>query len=151
MTDYYPNPAPYRPPPQTPPYLPVQSRQSPISYPIPQQFPPPKRRARVVLLVACVVAFAAAAVFASLYIGADGDHDAAIVQLDERKTRLVDVREGLTAAEAEQADAEERNDDLRTELTTLKTCVDAVQHYLWDGLEGAARTTALDAMFTACQ
>lgn len=156
MADHYANPVPHQRP-QTPHYLPTQSRQSPISHPIPQQFPPPppvrppKQRARIVLLVACVVAFAAAAVFASLYIRADGDHDAAVARLDERTTRLADVREQLAAAEGGKTDAEERNADLTEEHTTLKACVDAVQHYLWDGLEGAAEDAALDAMFTSCQ
>lgn len=165
-------------PPQTPPYLPVQSRQSPISQPIPQQYPyqqqfppqqypqqyppqsqlppqPPVRapghRARLVLVIACALAFAAAALFGVLYVGADGDHDEAVAQLDDRQSQLADVRERLTAAEAERVTAEGRNADLETEHTALKACVDAVQHYLWDGLEGTARDAALDAMFTACQ
>lgn len=163
MTDYYPTQYPPRQQPRTPSYLPEQSRQSPISQPIPRQYPypqqvppqPPVRapghRARLVLLVACAVAFAAAVLFGALYVGADGDHDTAVAQLDERRSQLADVRERLTAGEAERADAEERNADLESEQTTLKACVDAVQHYLWDGLAGTARDAALDAMFTACQ
>lgn len=158
MSDYS---APYQPqrPPQTPPYLPVQ--RPPISQPFPQQFPQPfsppspprqqKQRARVVLLVACVLALAASGVFGALYIAADSDRDAAVARLEERKSQLAEVRERLGAAEDAQAGAESRNGDLEAEKITLTTCVDAVQHYLWDGLEGTARETALDAMFTACQ
>jgi hypothetical protein len=163
-TQFQPQP-PFQPQqPQTPPYLPVQSRQSPISHPIPQQqyYPPQypqqfpqqpqkKERARIVLLIACVVTFAIAGVFGALYIGADSDHDAAVARLEERKSQLAEVRERLTTAEDAQESAETRNGDLETEKATLTTCVDAVQHYLWDGLEGTARDAALDAMFTACQ
>jgi hypothetical protein len=52
---------------------------------------------------------------------------------------------------AAQDSAETRNSDLEAEKATLTTCVDAVQRYLWDGLEGTARDAAVDAMFTACQ
>lgn len=156
MSDYHSTPYQPQRPPQTPPYLPVQRQ--PISQPFPQQqYPPPqppqppKQRARVVLLVACVLALAAAGVFGALYVAADSDRDAAVARLDERKSQLAEVRERLTAAKAEEESGESRNGDLEAEKTTLKTCVDAVQHYLWDGLEGTARETALDAMFTACQ
>ena len=159
-TEFQPQP-PFQPP--RPPYLPVQSRQSPISHPIPQQqyppqypqqqFPPPpkKQRARIVLLVACVVTFAIAGVSGALYVGADSDRDAAIGRLEERKSQLAEARERLTTAEDAQESAQTRVGDLEAEKTTLTTCVDAVQHYLWDGLEGTAREAALDAMFTACQ
>lgn len=170
MSDFQPTqfqPPPFQPQtpqPQTPPYLPVQSRQSPISQPIPQQQydptrypqqfpqqPRKKERARIVLLIACVVTFAIAGVFGALYIGADSDHDAAVARLEERKSQLADVRERLTTAEDAQESAETRNDDLEAEKATLTTCVEAVQRYLWDGLEGTARDAALDAMFTSCQ
>jgi hypothetical protein len=168
MSDYFPAPhqqprPQQQPQPQTPPYLPVQSQQSPISHPIPrqhypqqypQQFPQQpqkKQRARIVLLIACIAAFATAGVFGALYIGADSDHDAAVARLEERKSQLAEVRERLTTTEDAQESAETRNSDLEAEKATLKTCVDAVQHYLWDGLEGTARDTALNAMFTACQ
>ncbi|MBB4909636.1 hypothetical protein [Actinophytocola algeriensis] len=165
MSDHYPGP--YRQPQQQQqPHLPVQSPRSPISQPIPQQYPQqfpqqfpqpfpqqwqPKQRARIVLLVACVVAFATAGVFGALYIGADSGHDAAVARLAERKSQLAEVRERLTTAAAAQDSAETRNSDLEAEKATLTTCVDAVQHYLWDGLEGTARDAAVDAMFTACQ
>lgn len=146
------------------PQPPHQPRQSPISqpfqqpmmmYPPPQRPrmppPPPKRRARTVLAVACGLAFAAAAVFGWLYVSADGDHDTAIAQLDQRQGELADVRSQLGDAEKKKSSAQEHNDGLESENATLTTCVEAVQHYLWDGLEGAPRTTAFNAMYDACQ
>ncbi|GAB1516048.1 hypothetical protein [Actinophytocola sp. KF-1] len=137
------------------PELPHQPRRSPISQPFPLPVayppPPPRRRAGLVLLIACAVAFAAAAVFAGLYVAADGDHDAAIARLDDRKGALADVRARIGDAEEAQAAAEAHNDDLAAENAKLTTCVEAVRHYLWDGLEGAARTSAFDAMYDACQ
>lgn len=141
MSDYHATP--YQQ--QTPPYFPM--RRQPIMPP--QE--PPKQRARIILLAACVLALAAASVFGALYVAADSDRDAAVARLDERKSQLAEVRERLTTAKAEEESGESRNGDLEAEKTSLKTCVDAVQHYLWDGLEGTARETALDAMFTACQ
>jgi hypothetical protein len=166
MSDYHTSPYQPQQQPRTPPYLPVQSRQSPISHPIPQQFPqqypqqypsqypqqqPPKQRARTVLLIACAVAFVTAGVFGFLYVGADSDRDAAVVRLDERKARLAEVRDRLATTEDAREGAQTRVSDLEAEKTSLTTCVDAVQHYLWDGLEGTARDAALDAMVTACQ
>lgn len=145
------------------PELPQQPRQSPISQPFPQpmmyapppppmpQPPPQKRIARVVLSIACGLAFAAAAVFGWLYVSADGDHDTAIARLDQRKGELADVRSQLGDAEKAKSSAQEHNDGLESENATLTTCVEAVQHYLWDGLEGAPRTTAFNAMYDACQ
>ena len=144
------------------PELPQQPRQSPISQPFPQPMlyappppmappPPPKRRARVVLAIACGLAFAAAAVVGWLYVSADGDHDTAIARLDQRKGELAAVRSQLGDAEKAKSSAQERNSGLESENATLTTCVEAVQHYLWDGLEGDARTTAFNAMYDACQ
>lgn len=140
------------------PELPRQPRQSPISQPFPRPMlyappppPPPKRTARVVLSIACGLAFAAAAVFGWLYVSADGEHDAAIARLDQRNGELADVRSQLGDAEKAKSSAQEHNDGLAAENATLTTCVSAVQHYLWDGLEGAARTTAFNAMYDACQ
>jgi hypothetical protein len=145
--------------PMSHPQLPEQPRQPPISQPFPLPFPlpfslpvpPPKRRTGLVLVVACLFAFAAAAVSAVLYVGADGDHDAAVARLGERGGELTDARARTRAAADARADAEARNTGLETEKATLTTCVDAVRHYLWDGLEGTERDTALDAMFTTCQ
>jgi len=145
------------------PELPQQPRQSPISQPFPRPMlyappvapmappPPPKRRAKVVLSIACGLAFAAAAVFGWLYVSADGDHDAAVARLDQRQGELAEVRSQLGDAEKTKSTAQERNDGLESENATLTTCVEAVQHYLWDGLEGPARTTAFNAMYDACQ
>ena len=142
------------------PRLPQQPRQSPISQPFPQPmaYPPPppraappKRRAGLVLLIACAVAFAAAAVFAGLYVAADADHDAGVARLADKEKELADVRARIGAAEETQASAEARNGDLEAENATLTTCVEAVRHYLWDGLEGDARTPAFNAMYSACQ
>lgn len=151
------------------PQLPHQPRQSPISQPFPQPMtmypppqmppppmppppmPPPKRRARTVLAIACGLAFAAAAVFGWLYVSADGEHDTAIARLDQRQGELAVVRSQLGDAEKTKSSAQERNDGLESENATLTTCVEAVQHYLWDGLEGAPRTTAFNAMYDACQ
>lgn len=145
---------------------PQQPRRSPISRPLPLPMalpmappipppmtppPPPKRRPQLVLVIACAVAFATAAVSAVLYVGADGDHDAAVARLDERTDELADVRVRAGDAKGAQDDAEARNADLETEKATLTACVAAVRHYLWDGLEGTERDTALDAMFTSCQ
>ena len=147
------------------PELPQQPRQSPISQPFPRPvaYPPPpvapaapppppsKRRAGLVLVTACVVAFAAAAVFAGLYVAADGDHDTAVAELEQRNKELTDVRARIGDAEEATSSAEAHNGDLEAENATLTTCVDAVRHYLWDGLEGDARTPAFNAMYDACQ
>lgn len=143
------------------PELPQQPRQSPISQPFPRPMvmypppqlppPPPKRRARTVLAIACGLAFVAAAVFGWLYVSADGDHDTAVARLDQRREELANVRSQLGDAEKAKSSAQEHNDGLASENATLTTCVEAVQHYLWDGLEGAPRTTAFNAMYDACQ
>jgi hypothetical protein len=114
--------------------------------------PGPRRapRTRTVFVVA-VVAFVAAALSATLYVTADADHDAAAAVLAEREAELADVRADVLATDAERALAERRNAGLEEDNTALTGCVDAVRHYLWDGLTGAARDSALDAMFEACQ
>lgn len=144
------------PPPISQPF--PQPMSQPVSHPFPQQqqypqpFPrQPKRRARIVLLIACVVAFAGAAVFGGLYVNAVGDHDAAVEQLDKERGELADVRARVSTTAEERTAAEKRNTDLEAERTALSACAKAVQHYLWDGLEGTARQTAFDAMYDACQ
>lgn len=108
-------------------------------------------RTRAVLVVAAVVMVVAAALSATLYVTADADHDAAVALLDERRAEFADLRGDVVTADAERALAEQRNARLDAENTALTACVDAVRHYLWDGLTGTARETALSAMFEACQ
>lgn len=112
--------------------------------------PPPRRKRRTGLVIACAVAFAAAAVSGWLYIRADGDHDAAAAVLGARDRELAEVRGRIGPAQDARADAEARNADLESENAALTACVTAVQRYLWDGLEGDARSAAFDTMFTAC-
>jgi hypothetical protein len=146
--------------PMSHPQLPRGPRRPPISppFPAPMRYAPPpppfvrpKRRARLVLLIACAVAFAAAATFAGLYVAAAADRDTALARLADVRGDLTDVRGQVAAAAEEQASAEDRNDDLEAENTALNACVEAVHHYLWDGLEGAARTAAFSTMYDACQ
>jgi hypothetical protein len=142
------------PPPISQPF--PQQQYTRYALPLPQNFPPPfspprRSRARLVLVLAAVVAFAVAGVFGALYVGADGDHDAAVSLLDERTGQLADTRQQLGTAEDELADAQDRNADLEAAGAPLKACVDAVQHYLWDTLTDAETTAAIDTMFTVCQ
>jgi hypothetical protein len=163
------NPAPYGSPPSYPPIpvappsyppIPAQSDSSPAM--IPAAYPsapysglmtpePPRRsRARLFLIVAAVLAFAVAGTFAGLYVVADGDHEKAVTTLEDKKSELADVKQQNTTATGERDQAEQRNGDLETANGGLKPCVDATQHYLWDGTEGTEREAALDAMFAAC-
>jgi hypothetical protein len=111
-----------------------------------------KSRARLVLIVAAVLMFAVAGVFAGLYVAAESDHDKANSVLEDKKAELVDVKADITAAEGDKSDAEQKNSDLESQNSGLEPCVDATQHYLWDvtGAPDAERQAALDAMFDAC-
>jgi hypothetical protein len=120
-------------------------------YPQPSGAPERRSRARVVLVVAAVLAFAVAGLFTGLYVAASGDRDAAVALLDERKAQLAAAQERLGTAEEAASAARDRNSGLEAQGTALQTCVDAVQHYLWDSLTDAETTVAIDAMFTACE
>ncbi|MFI7675870.1 hypothetical protein [Actinophytocola sp. NPDC049390] len=140
----------------TPMSYPPEPFPRPMAYPPPPPFAPyrttpPKPRAGLVLVIACAVAFALAALFAWLYVAADGDRDTATARFEDTKRELADVRARTGSAAEAQSSAEAHNDDLEAENAALTACVKAVQHYLWDGLTGAARTPAFNAMYDACQ
>lgn len=183
MTDYYGNQPPQNPqypsgpfpsqpyPPSPPGGLPSQYPQSPAGG-LPAQNPPatapwspsyytsgqppqpaPKSKAKIVLIVAAVLMFAAAGVFAGLYVAAESDHDKATSVLEDKKAELAGVKEEITTAEEAKSSAESRNSDLESQNSALSPCVDATYNYLWDvPLEApdADRQAALSAMIDAC-
>jgi hypothetical protein len=121
------------------------------SYYAPQEPQPVKKsRSRLVLIALAVVMFVAAGVLAGLYVAADGDREKATSTLTDKKAELSDVRGQVSAAEESKSTAEQNNNDLESKNSALQPCVEATQHYLWDGLEGAERDAAIDAMFAAC-
>jgi hypothetical protein len=114
--------------------------------------PPVERRKRSgPLVVLAVILFVAAALLATLYVMADRDHDAATALLDTRMAELAGVRGQIATTDAQRAAAAQRVTGLEDTNAELTTCVDAVRHYLWDGLAGAERDAALDTMFEVCQ
>lgn len=138
--------------PQPPANFPDSSSLSSYYSPPTGQTPQPARksRSRLVLTVVAVVMFVAAGVLAGLYIAADSEHEKVTTTLEERKAELGALTEQIAAAEKEKSAAEQANTDLETQNDALLPCVEATQHYLWDGLEGAEREAAIDAMFAAC-
>jgi hypothetical protein len=112
----------------------------------------PRSRAKVVLIVAAVLMFACAGVFAGLYVATESDHDTVSSELTEKKGQLADVKKDVTAAEDRKSSAKDTNGDLEDQNAALKPCVEATQHYLWDvnGAPDAERQAALDAMWDAC-
>jgi hypothetical protein len=114
--------------------------------------PAPKSRAKVVLIVVAVLMFAAAGVFAGLYVAAESDHDKATSVLEDKKAELTAVKGEITTAEEAKSAAEQTNSDLESQNSALTPCVEATQHYLWDVTDApdAERQVALDAMFDAC-
>lgn len=116
--------------------------------------PEPARRskAKIVLIVAAVLMFAAAGVFAGLYVAAESDHDKATSVLEDKKAELAEVKSAISSVADAKSSAEQRNSDLESQNTALTPCVEATQHYLWDvdGQSDEVRQAALDAMFDAC-
>jgi flagellar basal body-associated protein FliL len=112
--------------------------------------PAPKSKARVILIVAAVLMFATAGVFAGLYVATESDHDKAVSVLEDKKAELADVKKDVTSAEADKSTAEDQNADLESTKTALSPCVEATQHFLWDNLSDAESQAAIDAMEAAC-
>jgi flagellar basal body-associated protein FliL len=104
----------------------------------------PKNTARIILIVAAVLMFAGAGVFAGLYVAANSDHDKASSVLDDRKAELADVKKNVSAAEGDKSDAEQHNSDLDSQNSALQPCVDATKHFIWD-----LPSTASDAEVSA--
>jgi hypothetical protein len=128
---------------------------APMSMPAPDHLPvPPPRpsgaRATVVLGVLVAVLFLAAIASVVLYLSARGEHETAVSRLAERKGALAATSQQVASTGAVLRAADQRNGALETANADLKTCVDAVQHYLWDGLTGDARIAAVDQLFIAC-
>lgn len=169
MTDYrtdpMPQPMPLQMPQPTPWPVPGPRSALPISGPLPQltaplpPTPPPwpltqeprKPRSSTALIVVTVVLFVAAALAGTLYITADRDRDAAVALSADRQTDLATAKEQVASTEEGASLAEGDNTALTDENTTLRTCVEAVQAYLWDDLAEQERLDAADRMWTACQ
>ncbi len=113
---------------------------------------PRRRRRRSVIVLAALAStlFLAAGVLTALLVMAGRDHDAAAGRLDDVRAELTGVRERVASAEAERNGVERRNTALQAEKSELSACVEAMRHYLWDGLTGTARSAALNTMFTEC-
>jgi hypothetical protein len=144
--------------PPTPPALPRLSPPPPL--PSAQQTPltdpprwprPGRQRKNTALIVTAVVFFVAAALSGTLYVLADRDHDAAVARLAEQREDLTTAREQVDSTAAQVSAEEEDNTALSDENAALSACVDAVQHYLWDGLVDPERSAALTRMFDLCQ
>jgi hypothetical protein len=143
---------------------PLPTRQFPTGMPAPQPMPamplgpslPPvprrNRRRTAVVLAALAAAFlVTAGVFAALFVAAAGDHEDAVARADQRRGELADLADRVSASEAERQRTEQRNTGLESENADLTECVDAIRHYLSDGLTDAQAVTALDAAFVACE
>jgi flagellar basal body-associated protein FliL len=112
--------------------------------------PAPKSRARLILIVAAVLMFATAGVFAGLYVATESDHDKAASVLEDKRSELAGVKKDVTSAEADKSSAEDENASLESTKTALSPCVEATQHFLWDNLTDAESQAAIDAMEAAC-
>jgi hypothetical protein len=109
-------------------------------------------RTGVATLVALASLFlVSAGVFVTLFLIAAGDHDSAVARLDERQSELTSVNDKVVSAEAERKRAEDRNKGLKSDNADMTPCVEAMRHYLWDGLSDSARTVAVREVFTKCQ
>jgi len=128
---------------------------TPPRFPAPLPMPAPPRpgggRATVVLAVVAALLFAAGIVFGVLYLSARGDHDAAAAALTERQNSLAEVNLRVSSTDSARQAADQRNGALENENTELTACVEAVRHYLWDGLVGVERDAAVDRLFTTCE
>ncbi|MGH3875590.1 MAG: hypothetical protein ACRDSK_00985 [Actinophytocola sp.] len=135
---------PVPPPPAWPPVPPV---------PLMPPMPPPRRNGRATAtLAALAVAFlAAAGVFAALLVSAGGDHATSTDRLNELRGELTDLDARAVAQDAKRSQAERHNSSLEADNAELTPCVEAMRHYLWDGLTGAERRSALDAVVTLCR
>ncbi|MBP2330586.1 hypothetical protein JOF56_010971 [Kibdelosporangium banguiense] len=87
----------------------------------------------------------------TLFLVAGNDHESAVARFDERQNELTSVNDQVATAEAERQRAEERNKALKSDNADMTGCVEAMRHYLWDGLADAARTAAVREVFTKCQ
>jgi hypothetical protein len=114
---------------------------------------PPRRngRATAILAALVVVLLAAAGVFAALLVSASGDHAASTDRLDRLRGELTDLDARLVAQDAKRSQAERHNSSLEADNAELTPCVEAMRHYLWDGLTGAERESALDDVVTLCR
>jgi flagellar basal body-associated protein FliL len=114
----------------------------------------PRNTARIVLIVAAVLMFAAAGVFAGFYIAANSDHDKASSVLQDKKSDLADVKKNVSAAEGDKSSATEHNSDLETQNAALKPCIDATEHFIWElptGTPDAEVSAAIQAMRDSCK
>jgi hypothetical protein len=158
------DPFPQQSPPTPPAWQQVAAPQPPASVPTPPPWPRPvapeatppwpqpvKTKKNVALIVTAVVLFVAAALSGTLYVLADRDHDAAVAELADHRADLTEAREQVDSTEDRVTAEEQENSALSDENTELQSCVDAVQHYLWDGLVDPERSAALNRMFTLCQ
>jgi flagellar basal body-associated protein FliL len=107
---------------------------------------PAKRRntAKIILIVAAVLMFAGAGVFAGLFVSANSDHDKATSVLNDRQAELADTKKDVSAAEGDRSDAEQHNSDLESQNSALQPCVDATKHFIWD-LPSTASTAEVSA------
>jgi hypothetical protein len=119
--------------------------------PLPPSFRRARRRTALLLGVVAVVLFLVAGAFAGLYVMANGQRDAATVQLDDRRGELSGLDGQRGATEQARDEATRRNAELESTRAELAECVEAVRHYLWDDLTSADQNTALDQMFALCQ
>jgi flagellar basal body-associated protein FliL len=114
-------------------------------------FPRPAKRkntAKIVLIVAAVLMFAGAGVFAGLYVSANSDHDKATSVLNDKQAELADTKKDASAAEGDKSDAEQHNSDLESQNSALQPCVDATKHFIFD-LPATASTTEVSAAIQA--
>jgi uncharacterized protein (DUF3084 family) len=105
--------------------------------------------ATLVVLVSLFVV--SAGVFVTLFLTASADHESAVARLDQQRSELAHVNDQVVSAEAERKRADERNKGLKSDNTDLSGCVDAMRHYLWDGLADSARTAAVRVVLAKCQ
>jgi predicted Zn-dependent peptidase len=122
--------------------------------PVPPPAPAPVPRVRTgmaTLVVLASLLLVSAGVFVTLFLTASADHESAVGRLDQQQSELANVKEQVVSAEAERKRADERNKGLKSDNTDLSGCVEAMRHYLWDGLVDSARTAAARVVLAKCQ
>jgi hypothetical protein len=130
-------PAPHFVPPPRPPMPPVHVRAS--------------RTGLTTLVVLASLFLISAGVFVTLFLLAGSDHDAAVARLNDRQNELTGLDDRVVSAEAERQRADRRNSGLKGDNADMSGCVDAMRHYLWDGIADSQRTAAARDVLTKCR
>lgn len=131
-------------------YRPIPQSGVPVP-PAPPAPVPGIRTAMATLVVLTSLFLVSAGVFMTLLLMAGADHRSAVARLDQQQSELANVNDQVVSAEAGRKRADDRNKALKSDNMDLSGCVEAMRHYLWDGLAGSARTAAVRVVLAKCQ